>query len=82
MLKICEEEADTERWRALIRWFHERPEFKDWAFVQIGNYKDARLDKKTFPPGTEMVGSAFPVLALGLTKNGSLAGVCGHLVQT
>jgi hypothetical protein len=29
-----------------------------------------------------MVGSAFPVLALELSKNGSLAGVCGHIVQT
>jgi hypothetical protein len=80
-----EGEKDIEQWRSLIRWFRERPEFKDRAFLQIGDYKDyqnARLKKSEFPPGTKMVGSAYPVLALGLTKHGSLAGVCGHIVQT
>ncbi len=75
-------EEDLKHWRALMRWFRGRTEFKDRAFVQIGDYKDSRLDESAFPPGTDMVGGVFPVLALGLTTNGSLAGVCGHVVQT
>lgn len=75
-------EADLKPWRSMIRWFREQPVFKDRAFVQIGDSKDSRLEKSKLPPGTDMVGSAFPILALGLTKNGSLAGVCGHIVQT
>ena len=64
-------EADTTlgRWRGMIRWFREHGELSGAAFVMIGHDD----------PG---VGCVFPRLALGLTRAGSLVGLCGHVVQT
>ncbi|HYF63302.1 MAG TPA: hypothetical protein VD886_10845, partial [Herpetosiphonaceae bacterium] len=60
-----------------------RPEFKDTAFVRIGDYRDLHeVDPRLYPPGTELVGCALPRLALGLTHGGSLAGLFGVSVQT
>ncbi|MFO0958912.1 MAG: hypothetical protein U0800_16035, partial [Isosphaeraceae bacterium] len=76
-------EDDIEGWKKLLRWFRERPEFTETAFVSIGDCgKLRRLDKGQYPPGTELTGSSLPRLMLGLTNNGSLAGVFGYVVQT
>jgi hypothetical protein len=60
------------RWRAVLDWFRNRDEFRDAAFVLIG---ENRLSQTNF-------GCIFPRLVLGITKAGSLAGVCGHAVNT
>jgi hypothetical protein len=76
-------ESDLAAWKKLLRWFRERPEFSGMAFVSIGDTAELRrLDKGQYPPGTVASGSSLPRLLLGLTKNGSLAGVFGHVVQT
>lgn len=84
-----EEESDSEqfleRWRGMLRWFQERPEFKDNAFVAIGDYDEFRNleSKKTpLPEGTETLASSFPRLFLGLTHGGSLVGLFGWVVLT
>ena len=70
-------------WRELVRWFRGRAEFTDTAFVAVGGGGSMReIGEDRLPEGTEMIGSAFPRLVLGLTRNGSLAGLFGHVVQT
>lgn len=70
-------------WRSLIHWFRTQPEFIDSAFVRIGDWQSLNeADRATFPPGTEMPGGVLPRLALGLTKQGSLAGLFGYTVQS
>jgi hypothetical protein len=69
-------------WRNLIHWFRTQPDFIDSAFVRIGDSELlGQLDESTYPPGTEMPGHVLPRLALGLTRNGSLAGLFGYTVQ-
>jgi hypothetical protein len=70
-------------WRAMIRWFGERPEFVSTAFVQIGD-RGALWDlpREQWPEGTEITGCVLPRLAVGLTHGGSLVGLFGHTVQT
>lgn len=70
-------------WRAMIRWFRERPEFVSTAFVQIGE-RGALWDlpREEWPEGTEITGCVLPRLAVGLTRGGSLIGLFGHTVQT
>lgn len=62
----------VERWRALMTWMRSHDQFRATAFVLIGNHP---LSETNFA-------SVFPRLALALTRNGSLVGVCGHSVQT
>lgn len=70
-------------WRALVAWFRGRPELRAAAFVMIGDYDGLHAaDRSEWPPGTVVVPCALPRLALGLTKNGSLAGLFGFVVQT
>lgn len=72
-------------WRSLLRWFRETPEFKERAFVRIGDYDALRkLERENvaLPPGTRMMGSVFPRLLIGLTHNGSLAGLFTYIVLT
>jgi hypothetical protein len=73
---------DLYPWRTLIHWFATQPEFVDSAFVRIGDFKAlSNLEDEELPPGAEQPGCVLPRLALGLTKNGSLAGICGYVVQ-
>ncbi len=70
-------------WKAMTAWFKSRNEFIDTAFVRIGDSEALwEIDKADFPEGTEMTGCVLPRLALGLTYNGSLAGLFGYSVQT
>jgi hypothetical protein len=68
-------------WRAMMRWFRNQQEFVDVAFVSIGDgsLNDLLPDEK--PPETELVGCVWPRLVLGLTGNGSLAGIFGVTVR-
>lgn len=70
-------------WRAMVRWFRERPEFLSTAFVRIGDRVALwDLPREQWPAGTEITGCVLPRLALGLTHGGSLVGLFGHSVQT
>jgi hypothetical protein len=69
-------------WRNMIQWFRTQPEFIDRAFTRIGDSDAlAQLDSADLPAGTELPGGVLPRLALGLTKQGSLAGLFGCSVQ-
>ena len=69
-------------WRNLIHWFGTQPEFVDSAFVRIGEFKRLNnLEDSQLPAGTTAPGCVLPRLALGRTKSGSLAGLCGYVVQ-
>jgi hypothetical protein len=70
-------------WRAMIRWFRERPEFRATAFVRIGDQAAlSKLSRNAWPAGTQITGCVLPRLALGLTAGGSLIGLFGHCVET
>jgi hypothetical protein len=72
-------------WKQMIEWFNGRSEFLDTAFICIGDSDSLLtlgLDKSNLPEGTEITGCVLPRLALGLTHNGSLAGLFGYTVQT
>jgi hypothetical protein len=60
------------RWRCVLEWFRTRDELHGGAFVIVG---DNPLSRTNF-------GCIFPRLVLGITKAGSLVGVCGHAVST
>jgi hypothetical protein len=64
-------EEQVRRWRTVMDWFQTQ-ELHGGSFVLIG---EDRLSQSNF-------GCAFPRLVLGITKAGSLVGVCGHAVQT
>lgn|SRR5262245_10049926 len=70
-------------WHAMSAWFKQQPAFTATAFVRIGDPKDLhRLPEESLPQGTAITGSVLPRLAVGLTHNGSLAGLFGYVVQT
>lgn len=75
---------NLESMRRFMRWFRDRPEFKDAAYVAIGEFYGYRFPfpPEAIPPGTESPGSALPRLIVGLTHAGSLAGLFGHVVLT
>jgi hypothetical protein len=53
--------------------------------VRIGDREalwEAESMKDELPAGTEISGCVLPRLALGLTRQGSLAGLFGYSVQT
>jgi hypothetical protein len=77
------QEEHLRPWRAMIGWFRARSEFRDSAFVMIGDYDALHsLERSEWPRGTLVVPCALPRLALGLTRNGSLVGLFGFVVQT
>ena len=78
----AEREEYLRPWRALIHWFGGRPEFKDTAFVRIGDPDALFRERSSYPEGTEIAGCVLPRLAVGLTRSGSLVGVFGYSVQT
>lgn len=65
-------EAHVGRWRAVLAWFRGHEELHGGAFVLVG---EDRLSGTNFC-------CVFPRLVLGITRAGSLVGVCGHAVQT
>jgi hypothetical protein len=66
----------------LIRFFR-GPEFRDAAYVRIGDPYDAARDRKVrWPPGLGAWPSCVPCLLIGLTHGGSLTGLVGHIVST
>jgi hypothetical protein len=70
-------------WQAMSAWFKHQPAFITTAFVRVGDSQALhRLPEESWPRGTVMTGSVLPRLALGLTHNGSLAGLFGFAVQT
>lgn len=72
-----------DRWRAMLRWFRETPQFRDTAFVAIGDYDHFhQLPRDQYPPGTKMIPCTFPRLFLGLTTGGSLVGLFGSVGET
>ncbi len=76
-------DGPLDRWRALICWFCDQPEFLAWSFVRIGDSaRLQQLSQSDFPPGTVIPGCVLPRLAVGLTRGGSLAGIFGASVQT
>jgi hypothetical protein len=62
-----------ESWQKLFDWFNSRNEFHDCAFVMIG---------ESDPPSETNFGCVFPRLVLGLTKQGSVTGMCSPAVHT
>lgn len=71
-------------WRSLLSWFREQEKetldtVTSAVFVRVYDDHKSQVPR---PEGTEMVGSVFPRLAVGLTAAGSLVGVFGHVVQT
>jgi hypothetical protein len=78
-----EQEEYLRPWRALMRWFHEQPAFRDSAFVRIGDSRAlSQLARNQWPVGTELCPGVLPRLTLGLTAQGSLVGLFGFSVQT
>jgi hypothetical protein len=78
-----EREEYLRPWREAIKWFHDQPEFKDCAFVRIGEkFALRKVPKAEYPSGTKLTGCVLPRLMIGLTKNGSLSGVFGYSVQS
>jgi len=78
-------EAFLDTWRNLLRWIHDRPEFVDAAYVAIGDF--GRLDEIVLKGRKQATGmaatpSCYPRLFVGLTRDGSLAGIVTHVVQT
>jgi len=70
-------------WRAMSAWFNQHPAFTAKAFIRVGDAKElSHLPEEAWPQGTVMPGGVLPRLALGLTHNGSLAGLFGYVVQT
>jgi hypothetical protein len=65
-------EEHVARWRAVLRWFRDQEELHGGGFVLIG---ENPLSRTNF-------GCVFPRLLLGITKAGSLVGVCGHAVHS
>ncbi len=63
----------------MIRWFLGRPEFIDTAYVRIGDNLEM-ADNVEDAPEVESFGVVMPRLAIGLTQNGSLAGLSGCIV--
>lgn len=70
-------------WQTMRRWFQQQTAFKATAFVCIGDAAHLyALPKSAYPRGTVITGCAMPRLAIGLTHQGSIAGLFGFSVQT
>jgi hypothetical protein len=90
-------EAYLRPWRDMIAWFGRQPEFISSAFLRIGDrqelweWEDSRHRRDMAGSGgsedqdlagTSLSPCVLPRLALGLTRNGSLVGLFGYIVQT
>lgn len=72
-----------EPWKKMKEWFTQQNDFIDSAFIRIGDAMQLeQIDRKDYPHGTVITGCVLPRLALGLTANGSLAGLFGYVVQS
>ena len=72
---------NMQRWKDLIRWFRDHPEFVDSAYVRIGdNLENSDIPASDLPADVETVGVIMPRLIVGLTRLGSLAGLSGCAV--
>ena len=87
--EIFEEEDEyanseyLEAWKSLLAWFNSHPGILSPAYVRIGDDRSmGKIPETDYPPGTEMTGSCFPRLILGLTRQGSVVGLVGHVVLT
>jgi hypothetical protein len=65
-------EERVSRWRTVLQWYRSRDELRGGVFVLVG---ENPLSRTNF-------GCIFPRLVLGITKAGSLVGVCGQAVHT
>jgi hypothetical protein len=73
---------EIRRLQRIVRFFG-RPEFRDAAFVEIGDYHHPeRVPRNRWPEGMEAWPTSLPRLLIGLTLGGSLAGLMGYIVQT
>ena len=73
---------EIRRLQRLIRFFG-GPEFRDAAYVEIGDYHHPeRVPRDQWPEGMETWPTSLPRLLVGLTLGGSLAGLVGYIVQT
>jgi hypothetical protein len=73
---------DIRRLQRLIRFFA-RPEFRDAAYVEIGDYHHPeRVPEEQWPEGMEAWPTCLPRLIFGLTLGGSLAGLASYIVET
>jgi hypothetical protein len=69
-------------WQNMLDWFVQQSDFIDSAFVCIGNASQLeQIDRTDYPEGIVITGCVLPQLALGLTANGSLAGLFGYVVH-
>lgn len=70
-------------WQNMITWFTQQSHFIDCAFVRIGDSTALeQIDQDQYPQGTVITGCVLPRLVLGLTEQGSLAGLFGFTVQS
>ena len=66
-----------------MSYFKDSPHLSGASFVRIGDLEALQdLDTKSYPDGTEINGCVLPRLAVGLTNQGSIAGIFGYSVQT
>jgi hypothetical protein len=73
---------EIRRLQRIIRFFG-RPEFRDAAYVEIGDHHHhQRVPRDQWPEGMEGWPTSLPRLLVGLTLGGSLAGLLGYIVQT
>lgn len=78
-----DEEEYLQPWREMIDWFQTQDSFKDQAFVRIGEYETLyEYSIEEFPEDIGDPGCVLPRFAVGLTHQGSLAGIFGFSVQT
>ena len=74
-------DTPLEPWIAAVHWFHTQSEFTDRAFVFIGeNLEELAFSDAEMPDGVTPDG-VLPVMLLGLTQRGSLAGLFGPCVR-
>lgn len=70
-------------WRSMIQWFHNTGKLICPVFVRIGDSRALwDVPKEQYPDGTEITGCVLPRMAVGLSTNGSLIGICGYTVHT
>ncbi|TWU11363.1 hypothetical protein CA54_01700 [Symmachiella macrocystis] len=70
-------------WRSMMSYLRDSPHLSGASFVRIGDLEALQdLDTKSYPDGTEINGCVLPRLAVGLTNQGSIAGIFGYSVQT
>lgn len=70
-------------WHKMMQWFTSQKDFIDCACVRIGDSTLLeQINSDNYPKGTIITGCVLPRLIIGLTKNGSLCGLFGFVVQS